>query len=160
MNLICNVTLAALGLLASPYALAQGDIPACEDMKKTESGLEWGVLKAGSDEPGPSDGDTVEVHYTGWLTNGTKFDSSRDRSQPSKFGVNQVIAGWTEGIQLMPEGSVFVFKVPPELAYGERGAGLIPPNATLIFEVELYDSRERSLAGLTPQVHSTVKWSG
>ena len=138
MKLICNVTLAALGLLASPYALAQGDIPACEDMKKTESGLEWGVLKAGSDEPGPADGDTVEVHYTGWLTNGTKFDSSRDRGQPSKFGVNQVIAGWTEGLKLMTPGMRCKFVIPGDLAYGPQGRPpTIPANATLVFDVEL-----------------------
>ena len=90
----------------------------------TESGLQW-----------------VEVHYRGLLLNGAVFDTSYNSDEPVEFSLRQVIAGWTEGIQLMPEGSVFVFKVPPELAYGERGAGLIPPHATLIFEVELYDSR-------------------
>ena len=140
MKLICNVTLAALGLLASPYALAQGDIPACEDMKKTESGLEWGVLKAGSDEPGPADGDTVEVHYTGWLTNGNKFDSSRDRDEPFRFtlGAGEVIPGWDQGVAGMKVGGRRTLMIPPHLAYGTRGyPPVIPPSSTLIFEVEL-----------------------
>lgn len=148
MNLISNVTrtclLAATGLLAS-HAICQdatdakqGGIPECKEMKKTESGLEWGILKKGSDEAGPVDGDTVEVHYTGWLTNGTKFDSSRDRGEPTRFGVNQVIPGWTEGLKLMKPGMRCKFVIPSELGYGDRGAGArIPPNSTLVFDVEL-----------------------
>ncbi|MEC7725903.1 MAG: FKBP-type peptidyl-prolyl cis-trans isomerase, partial [Planctomycetota bacterium] len=142
MKLICTVAGAALALLAAPSVLAQdagqGGIPECADMKKTPTGLEWGVLKPGSDEPGPADGDTVEVHYTGWLTDGKKFDSSRDRGAPSKFGVNQVIAGWTEGLKLMTPGMRCKFVIPGDLAYGPQGRpGTIPPNATLVFDVEL-----------------------
>jgi len=143
MNSIRIVSLAAAAaLLASPSTLAQdpaqGGIPACEDMKKTDSGLEWGVLKAGSGEPGPADGDSVEVHYTGWLTDGTKFDSSRDRGQTTRFGVNQVIPGWTEGLKLMSPGMRCKFVIPGDLAYGPQGRPpKIPANATLVFDVEL-----------------------
>ena len=106
----------------------------------TESGLQYKVIVMGKGRK-PSLRSRVEVHYRGLLLNGAVFDTSYNSDEPVEFSLRQVIAGWTEGIQLMPEGSVFVFKVPPELAYGERGAGLIPPNATLIFEVELYDTR-------------------
>ena len=86
------------------------------------------------------DGDTVEVHYTGWLTDGTKFDSSRDRGQTTKFGVNQVISGWTEGLKLMTPGMRCKFIIPGDLAYGAQGRPpKIPANATLVFDVELVD---------------------
>ena len=142
MKLTCTVAWAAFGLIAVSDVFAQdanpGGIPECAEMKKTATGLEWGILKEGSDEPGPSDGDTVEVHYTGWLTDGKKFDSSRDRGQPTKFGVNQVIAGWTEGLKLMTPGMRCKFVIPGGLAYGPQGRpGTIPPNATLVFDVEL-----------------------
>lgn len=107
-----------------------------EGVKITESGLQYTVVKQG-DGVKPSPSDRVKVHYTGTLIDGEKFDSSYDRNQPAVFGVNQVIKGWTEGLQLMPVGSKFTFAIPSGLAYGERGQGKIKPNSTLLFEVEL-----------------------
>lgn len=109
-----------------------------EGVQETPSGLQYEVITMGTGEkPGPTS--TVRVHYTGTLLDGTKFDSSVDRGQPAEFGVNQVIKGWQEAIQLMPVGSKFKFYIPYELAYGESGTGPIPPYSTLIFEVELLD---------------------
>jgi FKBP-type peptidyl-prolyl cis-trans isomerase len=103
----------------------------------TESGLQYKVLEAG-DGPLPTTEDKVEVHYRGTLLDGSEFDSSYKRGQPVTFGVTQVIAGWTEALQLMPVGSRYELYIPPELAYGPGGAGqLIGPNAALVFEVEL-----------------------
>ncbi|MEI1278422.1 FKBP-type peptidyl-prolyl cis-trans isomerase [Leptospira venezuelensis] len=84
-------------------------------------------------------GSNVTVHYTGWLTNGKKFDSSKDRGTPFRFdlGAGQVIRGWDKGVQGMKEGGVRKLTIPPEMGYGSSGAGTIPPNSTLIFEVEL-----------------------
>ena len=104
----------------------------------TESGLQYEVLKMGKGKK-PAATDRVKVHYHGTLTDGTVFDSSVERGEPIVFGLNQVIAGWTEGVQLMPVGSKFRFYIPQELGYGERAAGSIPPYSTLIFEVELLD---------------------
>ncbi|UYZ64213.1 FKBP-type peptidyl-prolyl cis-trans isomerase [Hymenobacter weizhouensis] len=101
------------------------------------SGLQYEVLKEGNGrKPGP--GSSVTTHYHGTLINGTVFDSSYQRGQPATFGVNQVIAGWTEALQLMPEGSKWRLYIPSELAYGKRGAGRdIGPDSALIFDVEL-----------------------
>ncbi len=107
-------------------------------------GLQYHVDKAGSGDHTPSPGDVVEVHYTGWLDNagvqGEKFDSSHDRDRPFSFvvGAGQVIKGWDETLLEMREGEVRYIILPPDLAYGSRGAGsVIPPNATLRFKVEL-----------------------
>lgn len=103
----------------------------------TPSGLQYKIQIKGKGRK-PSARSSVTVHYRGMLLNGVVFDTSYDSDEPVKFKLKQVIKGWTEGIQLMPEGSIFVFLIPPELAYGEKGTGEIPPNATLIFEVELF----------------------
>lgn len=109
-----------------------------EGVQETASGLQYEVITMGTGAK-PTAVDMVKVHYTGTLLDGTKFDSSLDRGEPAQFGVNQVIQGWQEGIQLMPVGSKFKFYIPYELAYGEQGTGPIPPFATLTFEVELLD---------------------
>jgi len=101
------------------------------------SGLQYKILQAGNG-PTPTINDRVRVHYKGMLLDGTVFDSSYDRGQPATFGVGRVIRGWTEALQLMKVGSKWELTVPPDLAYGERGAGeMIEPNSVLIFEVEL-----------------------
>jgi FKBP-type peptidyl-prolyl cis-trans isomerase len=107
-----------------------------EGVTTTASGLQYRVLTAGTG-PTPTAESTVEVHYAGRLLDGTEFDSSIKRGVPTQFGVTQVIAGWTEGLQLMTEGSKWELYIPSDLAYGPGGTGPIGPNATLIFEVEL-----------------------
>lgn len=105
----------------------------------TESGLQYQVVTEGTGAK-PTANDKVKVHYTGTLLDGTTFDSSVERGEPAEFGVTQVIPGWTEGLQIMPVGSKYIFWIPAELAYGEQGAGRdIKPNSTLKFEVELLE---------------------
>ncbi len=109
-----------------------------EGVQTTASGLQYKVETMGTG-PKPVATDTVKVHYRGTLLDGTEFDSSYARNEPISFGLNRVITGWTEGVQLMPVGSKFMFYIAPDLAYGEGGGGPIPPNSTLVFEVELLD---------------------
>ena len=109
-----------------------------EGVQTTASGLQYKVVTMGTGAK-PVATDTVKVHYRGTLLDGTEFDSSYARNEPISFGLNRVIAGWTEGVQLMPVGSKFMFYIGPDLAYGEGGGGPIPPNSTLVFEVELLD---------------------
>lgn len=108
-----------------------------EGVKVTASGLQYKVLKEGEGAL-PTAEDEVTVHYTGKLLNGTVFDSSVNRGEPATFPLNRVIPGWTEGVQLMKEGSKYEFYIPSDLAYGPQGIpNVIPPHSTLIFEVEL-----------------------
>ena len=123
-------------------ARSEGEAFLAENKKKagivtTASGLQYEIVKEGSGRQ-PKASDTVRCHYEGTLIDGTVFDSSYRRGMPAEFGLRQVIAGWTEGVQLMKEGSIFKFYIPYNLAYGEHGAGAdIPPYAALIFKVEL-----------------------
>lgn len=105
---------------------------------QTASGLKYAVIKEGTGKM-PKATDKVTVNYAGQLTDldATEFDSSYQRGEPTSFPLNGVIAGWTEGLQLMKEGAVYEFYIPADLAYGERGGGPVPPNAPLIFQVEL-----------------------
>ncbi len=114
-----------------------------EVMVKTSSGLQYADLVVGNGREAHA-GETATVHYTGTLVDGTKFDSSKDRNKPFSFrlGAGHVIKGWDEGVEGMKIGGTRKLVIPPELGYGARGAGsTIPPNATLIFEVELLDLR-------------------
>ena len=122
-------------------ALSLEDVAEKEEVKTTESGLRYVDVQVGEGKS-PEQGDTVVVHYTGSLADGKKFDSSRDRDRPFSFklGSGQVIKGWEEGIATMKVGGRRQLIIPPELGYGQRGAGgVIPPNATLIFDVELLE---------------------
>lgn len=112
---------------------------AAEGVKTTASGLQYKVVKMGTG-PKPKATDTVKVHYTGTLLDGTKFDSSVDRGEPAQFALNAVIPGWTEAVAMMPVGSKWTIWVPSALGYGERGTpGPIGPNATLKFDIELLE---------------------
>jgi FKBP-type peptidyl-prolyl cis-trans isomerase len=145
----------ALFCLLSIPVQAQGENPMIENMKKgatflaenkkkdgvkvTESGLQYKVLEEGTGKT-PKATDTVKVHYRGTTINGREFDSSYRRGEPIEFPLNGVIKGWTEGLQLMKEGSKYELYIPSNLAYGSRGAGgAIGPNETLIFQVELIE---------------------
>jgi len=109
---------------------------------ETVSGLQYLVLQKGEGTSHPTATDKVKVHYHGTLIDGTVFDSSVSRGQPISFGLNQVISGWTEGVQLMVVGDKFRFFIPANLAYGNRAAGKIQPGSTLIFDVELLGINE------------------
>jgi FKBP-type peptidyl-prolyl cis-trans isomerase len=123
---------------ATPSATAAAASAPNGDMKTTASGLKYQVLKQGTGTVSPKATDTVKVHYHGTLLDGTVFDSSVQRGEPISFPLNGVIPGWTEGLQLMKVGDKFKFVIPPNLAYGPNSPSpKIPPNSTLVFEVEL-----------------------
>jgi peptidylprolyl isomerase len=114
-----------------------------ENLQTTPSGLQYSIDRPGEGEK-PRQGQVVSVHYTGWLTDGTQFDSSHDRGRPIEFplGQGRVIRGWDEGVTDMQVGEQRTLVIPPDLAYGDQGAGgVIPPNATLVFRVELVGAR-------------------
>lgn len=108
-----------------------------EGVKETTSGLQYLILEKGSGDQSPGPRSKVLAHYHGTLLDGTVFDSSVERGQPLEFGLNQVIRGWTEGLQLMVEGQKMRLFIPSDLAYGKRPAGTIPGGSLLIFDVEL-----------------------
>jgi FKBP-type peptidyl-prolyl cis-trans isomerase len=123
--------------IASPLPLPEFVLPAAEVLKSTASGLKYEMVKEGTGAA-PTITSKVEVHYAGWLENGTNFDSSFSRGLTTEFPITKVIRGWTEGLQLMKEGGVARFVIPPGLAYGPMGFGdKVPQNATLVFYIEL-----------------------
>ena len=148
------IIIAVLLLLFAAYKILSGNSQAAEQniqlgkdflaanaqaegVDSSDSGLQYLLLQAGTGSVHPSASDRVEVHYHGTTINGMVFDSSVERGQSITFGLNQVIKGWTEGLQTMVVGEKKRLFIPSELAYGNRGAGKIPPGSTLIFDVEL-----------------------
>lgn len=129
-----------------------------EGVQVTESGLQYKVITAGTGVSPDAD-DKVKAHYRGTLIDGTQFDSSYDRGEPSSFSLNRVIKGWTEGLQLMKEGAKYQFYIPSDLAYGPRGNQNIPGNSTLIFDVELIKvtPQEAPKKRTTPQARPARK---
>jgi FKBP-type peptidyl-prolyl cis-trans isomerase len=125
----------------APPAATDSPIPKDTEIRTMASGLKYSVLQEGKPGPKPKRGDKVKVHYTGWLTDGKEFDSSRRRGEPTKFVLGQVIEGWNQALCEMTPGSRWKITIPPELGYGESGAGPIPPGATLVFDVELISFR-------------------
>lgn len=113
-----------------------------DGVSTTASGLQYQVLQPGSGQEHPGPTDTVRVHYQGTLIDGTVFDSSHERGEPVSFPLNQVIPGWTEGLQRMVVGEKTRFFIPPELAYGDRSMGAIGPGSVLVFDVELLGINE------------------
>ena len=139
---------AALGLACSACAEDKKDdlykLPSLDDKawKATDSGLKIWDVKEGKGDVVKA-GATVKVHYTGWLMNGKVFDSSRKRDEAIEFGLNQVIKGWTEGVQGMKVGGTRRLLIPPELAYGNQDKGDIPPKSTLVFDIELLEVKNK-----------------
>ena len=141
--ILIGITMFSIANATSPEEnKAAGVAFLAENAKKTniastDSGLQYEILTPGTGTTSPKATDNVTVHYKGTTIDGKEFDSSYSRGEPTSFPLNGVIPGWTEGVQLMKEGAKYRFYIPSELAYGERGAGPIAPNSTLIFDVEL-----------------------
>jgi len=137
---VMTVVLIGVAAAASAQMPAPDDVAAAPvDAETMASGLAHKMLQAGTGEQHPGPRSNVTVHYTGWLTDGTMFDSSVARGAPASFPLNGVIAGWTEGVQLMVVGEKRRFWIPASIGYGDRGGGggLIPGGATLVFDIEL-----------------------
>ncbi|TDI26161.1 MAG: FKBP-type peptidyl-prolyl cis-trans isomerase [Acidobacteria bacterium] len=137
---VMTVVLVGVAAAASAQMPAPDDVAAAPaDAETMASGLAHKMLQAGTGEQHPGPRSNVTVHYTGWLTDGTMFDSSVARGAPASFPLNGVIAGWTEGVQLMVVGEKRRFWIPASIGYGDRGGGggLIPGGATLVFDIEL-----------------------
>jgi FKBP-type peptidyl-prolyl cis-trans isomerase FkpA len=151
INMRYKMMLMALMLSVVASVMAQGNVDDKAEVSRgmkywnkidkeavtTESGLQYKVLHTGRGKK-PKARNNVDVHYRGILMDGRTFDTSYDSDEPIELNLGKVIKGWQEGLQLMQGGSVYLFLIPPELAYGEKGSGAIPPNATLIFEIELF----------------------
>ena len=143
------IALAALTAFAAPVPAEDKKediykLPALDDKGwvKQESGMKVWDVKVGKGDVVKKDA-TVKVHYTGWLTNGKVFDSSRKRDESIEFGLNQVIKGWTEGVVGMKVGGVRRLMIPPEMAYGDQDKGDIPPKSILIFDIELLEVKNK-----------------
>jgi peptidylprolyl isomerase len=136
-NLVFDMDLLSVKRGPRPMELPDFILPSEEQLTTTASGLQYMVVEPGEGDK-PVATDRVTVHYAGWLTDGTAFDNSYQRGEPSSFGLRQVIKGWTEGVQLMSPGGVYVFVIPHGLAYGPGGRPpVIPPSSTLVFRIEL-----------------------
>jgi len=142
-SVVAMIALAACGGDSGPDGNAPGIPKLTGEVKETDSGLRF-VDEVTGDGVAPQQGQVVVAHYTGWLTDGTKFDSSRDKDQPYAFriGVGAVIAGWDEGLATMKAGGKRRLIVPPDLAYGDAARPGIPPGSTLIFDVELLEVQQ------------------
>ena len=142
--LVCSVAIAVSGCVSSSQmnaakSMAPGpaDADAPAEFSSTTTGLKYKILRK-SDGKMPTERDMVTVNYKGWLDDGREFDSSYKRGEPTSFGLNEVIPGWTQGLQLIGEGGMIELEIPPEIGYGTRGMpGAIPPNSRLHFIVEL-----------------------
>lgn len=139
-DLVFEMELLSITRGAKPLPVPDFVMPGASELTTTASGLQYKVIKEGEGDPPAGPTARVTVHYAGWLTDGTSFDNSFKRGEPTAFGLNQVIPGWTEGVQLMKPGAVYVFVIPHNLAYGPAGRPpTIPPSATLVFHIELLE---------------------